>query len=95
MLLKSEKLQALASFGHLLSSAKATIDTFSNIYVSRTCKLVNFVAHNLAKHARHVIGFSLLMGTPHLNDVLHAVLPNFSLIKVCGISSNFFFLKKL
>ena len=62
MLLKSEKLQAPASFGHLLSSAKATIDTFSNIYVSRTCKLVNFVAHNLAKHARHVIGFSLLMG---------------------------------
>ena len=66
LLLKSEKLQALASFGHLLSSAKATIDTFSNIYVSRPCKLVNFVAHNLAKHARYVSQASNLLRTNKL-----------------------------
>ena len=53
--LKSED-ESLASFDHLLDFVQPTIDAFSSISFSHTCRLDNYVAHNLAQHARHVSG---------------------------------------
>ena len=53
--LKSED-ESLASFDHLLDFVQPTIDAFSSISFSHTCRLDNYVVHNLAQHARHVSG---------------------------------------
>jgi len=53
-----EKNESLTSFGHPLAFAKPTIDAFgSNFFFPHTCRLGNFVTHNLTKYARHVSGF--------------------------------------
>ena len=65
--------ESLSSFGHILASAKSLTDV-SCITFSHTRRIGNTVAHNLAKHARHVIGFKVWMeDVPlHLHSVLFA-----------------------
>ena len=62
---------SLSSFGHILASAK-TLTKVNCITFSHTRRIGNAVAHNLAKHARHVIGFKVWMEDvpPHLHYVL-------------------------
>ena len=71
--LRSED-ESLASFGHFLESVKPTIDAFSSISFSHTRKLGNFVAHNLAKHARHARDLLVWSedAPSHFHDVLLA-----------------------
>ena len=45
--------ESLATFGHLIASAKPSTIAFRSISFSHTRKLGNSVAHNIAKHARH------------------------------------------
>ena len=63
--------ESLSSFGHILASAKSLTDV-SCITFSHTRRIGNTVAHNLAKHARHVIGFKMWMEDvpPHLHSEL-------------------------
>lgn len=46
--------ESFASYGHLLSSAKSSIDAFSGISYSHIRRLGNSIAYNLARHSRHV-----------------------------------------
>ena len=68
--LKNEN-DSLAPFGHILAAAKTLTDV-SCISFSHVCRLGNSVAHNLAKHARHVAGLKVWMDNvpPHLYSVL-------------------------
>ena len=51
--------ESLSLYGHILSSAKSMVVAGSNITYSHVGRSGNNVAHNLAKHARHVRGFSV------------------------------------
>ncbi|KAL0002250.1 hypothetical protein SO802_016031 [Lithocarpus litseifolius] len=61
----------LAPFGHILDAAKNSTDV-NCISFSHIRRLGNAVAHNLAKHARHVAGLKVWMEDvpPHLYSVL-------------------------
>ena len=63
----------LSSYGHILESAKNLIEA-NRISFSHVHLIGNFVAHNLAKHARHVSGYMVWMEDvpPHLHSVLEA-----------------------
>ena len=63
---------SLSTYGHLLESAKSTLVTSKCIAFSYIHRSGNRVAHNLAKHARHVRGLSMWVEDipPHLYDVL-------------------------
>ncbi|XP_030945809.1 uncharacterized protein LOC115970295 [Quercus lobata] len=63
--------ESLSSFDHILASAKSLTDV-NCITFSHTHRIGNTVAHNQAKHARHVIGFKVWMEDvpPHLHSVL-------------------------
>ena len=65
---------SLSPFGHLLESTKSTLVTSKCIAFSYVRRTGNKVAHNLAKHARHVRGLSVWVEDipPHLYDVLFA-----------------------
>ena len=65
---------SLSTFGHILESAKSTLVTSNCIAFSHIRRSGNRVAHNLAKHARHVRGLSVWVEDipPHLYDVLFA-----------------------
>ena len=65
---------SFSPFGHILAAAKATTETNCCISFSHIRRLGNSVAHNLAKHARHVRGSSVWMEDvpPHLQVVLSA-----------------------
>ena len=65
--------ESLSSFGHILASAK-TLTNVNCISFSHTRRIGNAIAHNLAKHARHVIGFKVWMGDvpPRLHSILLA-----------------------
>ena len=65
---------SLSTFGHILESAKSTLVTGNCIAFSHIRRSGNRVAHNLAKHARHVRGLSVWVEDipPHLYDVLFA-----------------------
>ena len=65
---------SLCSFGYLLESTKSTLVTSKCIAFSYVRRTSNKVAHNLAKHARHVRGLSVWVENvpPHLFDVLFA-----------------------
>ena len=65
------KEDSLAPFGHILVATKATIDV-NCVSFSHIRRLGNFVAHNLAKHARHVAGLKEWMEDvpPYLYSVL-------------------------
>ena len=62
---------SLSEFGHILASAKSLTDV-NCITFSHTRRIGNAIAHNLAKHARHVIGFKVWMEDvpSHLHSVL-------------------------
>ena len=62
---------SLTTYGHLLESAKSTLVTRKCIAFSHIRRSGNRVAHNLAKHARHVRGLSVWVEDmpPHLYDV--------------------------
>ncbi|XP_075669737.1 uncharacterized protein LOC142639445 [Castanea sativa] len=63
---------SLSTYGHILSSAKATLGADSCVSFSHVRRSGNSIAHNLAKHARYVRG--LLVWTedvpPHLISVI-------------------------
>ena len=63
---------SLTTYGHLLESAKSSLVTSKCIAFSHIRRSGNRVAHNLAKHARHVRGLSVWVEDmpPHLYDVL-------------------------
>ena len=63
---------SLSTFGHLLESTKSTLVTSKCIAFSHIHRGGNRVAHNLAKHARHVKGLSMWVEDipPPLYDVL-------------------------
>ncbi|XP_075665304.1 uncharacterized protein LOC142634963 [Castanea sativa] len=65
---------SLSTYGHILSSAKATLGADSCISFSHVRRSGNCVAHNLAKHARHVRGFSVWTEDvpPHLIPIILA-----------------------
>ena len=65
---------SLTTYGHLLKSAKSTLVTSKCIAFTHIHRIGNRVVHNLAKHARHVRGFSVWVEDipPHLYDVLFA-----------------------
>ena len=50
---------SFSPFGHILAAAKATTETNCCISFPHIRRLGNSVAHNLAKHARHVRGSSV------------------------------------
>lgn len=52
---------SLASFGLLFRDAQSLAGLFNCISFLHVDRNGNSVIHNLAKHARHVIGFSVLM----------------------------------
>ncbi|KAK9998542.1 hypothetical protein SO802_018145 [Lithocarpus litseifolius] len=65
---------SLTTYGHLLESAKSTLVTSNCIAFSHIRRSGNRVAHNLAKHAKHVRGLSVWVENipPNLYDVLFA-----------------------
>ena len=71
--LKSTKV-SLTTYGHLLEFAKSTLTTSNCIAFTHIRRIGNRVAHNLAKHAKHVRGLSVWLEDipPHLYDVLFA-----------------------
>ena len=52
---------SLASFGLPIQGVKCFANLFHCIRFSHVCREGNSVAHNLARHARHVIGFQVWM----------------------------------
>jgi len=58
--LKNEE-ESLATFGHMISAARSTIDAFCNISFSPTDRQGNTIAHNLDRPARHVSGYLVYM----------------------------------
>ena len=65
---------SFASFGLLITYALLYTVTFNHISFSHTCRQGNSIAHNLARHARHVNSlFVWMKDAPlHLTDVLLA-----------------------
>ena len=63
---------SLTTYGHLLDFAKSSLVTSKCIAFSHIRRSGNRVAHNLAKHARHVRGLSVWVEDmpPHLYDVI-------------------------
>ena len=62
---------SFSPFDHILSSAKSTLNAYNCISFSHVCRLGNKVAHNLAKHARHVRDLLVWMKDvpSHLNSI--------------------------
>jgi len=63
--------ESFSPFGHILTAAKNLTNT-TRISFSHVHRVGNFVAHNLAKHARHANGYLVGMEDvpPHLHSVL-------------------------
>ena len=83
---------SFAFFGLLITYALLYTVTFNHISFSHTCRQGNSIAHNLARHARHVNSLAVWMEdvTPHLNDILLVDYGQFPLFNIIQI----FFLKK-
>ena len=66
--------ESLSPYGHILSSAKSMVVAGSSIMYSHVGRSGNNVTHNLAKHARHVRGFSVWTEDvpSHLSHILFA-----------------------
>ena len=64
--------ESFASYGHLLSSTKSSIDAFNDISYSHICRLGNSITYNLARHVRHASGLYVWMKdvSSHLYIVL-------------------------
>ena len=56
-----DDLASLASFGLLVCDAQSLAGLFNCIRFLHVGRDSNAIAHNLARHARHVIGFSVWM----------------------------------
>ena len=71
--LKSKE-KSLSTYGHILSLAKSMLVAGSCVSFSHVRRSGNNVAHNLAKHARHIRGFSVWTenAPPHPNYVFLA-----------------------
>lgn len=69
--LKNE--ESLATFGHMISTARPTIDAFCNISFSLTHRQGNIIAHNLDRHTRHVSG-GYLVWMDNVPPQLHNIL---------------------
>ena len=69
--LRSEE-ESFTSFGHLISSIKQSLGSFSCISFSHTHKSSNSLAHNLAQYARHIDALTVWMEDvpPQLHHVL-------------------------
>ena len=52
---------SLASYGHLIVDAKSYVEFFRHIFYSHIRRQGNSNAHNLTRHAIHVIGSSVWM----------------------------------
>ena len=67
--------KSLSNYGHVLGSAKSMLVASSCVSFSHVCCAGNCVAHNLAKHVRHVKGFIVWIENipPHLNSVFLAM----------------------
>ena len=50
---------SFTSFNLLIIDARLFIVTFNHNSFSHACRQVNFVAHNLARHVRHVSSLSM------------------------------------
>ena len=50
---------SFTSFNFLIIDARLFIVTFNHNSFSHACRQVNFVAHNLARHVRHVSSLSI------------------------------------
>ena len=50
---------SFTSFNLLMIDARLFIVTFNHNSFSHACRQVNFVAHNLARHVRHVSSLSM------------------------------------
>ena len=68
-----------AEFGNLIKEAKWLSSQFSDVSFSHVKRQGNFVAHNSARHARHVSEFTVWMEDvpPHLSAVIQANLAFF------------------
>ena len=53
--------QSLASYGNLTEETKLHANSFLNFRISHVKRNKNFVAHSLARHARHVSGLVIWM----------------------------------
>ena len=82
---------SFASFGLLITYALLYTVTFNHISFSHICRKGNSIAHNLARHVRHVNSLAVWMEdvTPHLNDILLVDYGQFPLFNIIQI----FFLK--
>jgi len=49
---------SFATFGHLISSTKFSMDAFNSISFSHTRRLYNSITHNLARYTRYVNRYS-------------------------------------
>ena len=65
--------ESFSPYGHILTATKNLTDT-TRILFSHVGRVGNFVALNLAKHARHVSGYLAWMenALPHFHAVLFA-----------------------
>lgn len=65
---------SFSPFGHILSSAKSTLNAYNCISFSHVRRLGNKVAHNLVKYAKHVGVLSVWMEDilSHVNSILFA-----------------------
>ena len=63
---------SLTDYGHLVDEAKELAKDFSNIEFSHALRWGNSLAHNIARHARHVSEFMVWMEDvpPHLVSVI-------------------------
>ena len=68
---------SFSPFGNILVATKATVETNYCIFFSHVRRFGNFIAHNLAKYARHVRGFLVWMEDvpPYLQYVLFSQSP--------------------
>lgn len=53
--------ESFATYGHLISTARLTIEAFSYICFSHTRRQDNVITHNLTRHARHASGYLVWM----------------------------------
>ncbi|KAL0005708.1 hypothetical protein SO802_013269 [Lithocarpus litseifolius] len=69
--LRSEE-ESFASFGHLISSVKQSLEVFSCISFLHTRRSSNSLAHRLAQYARHIDALTVWMEdvSPQLYHVL-------------------------
>ncbi|XP_065629932.1 uncharacterized protein LOC136067675 [Quercus suber] len=71
--MRSEE-ESLSTYGHLIAAARQIMDSFSSLSFTHTHRQGNNLAHNLARHARHVSSYLVWREDvpPQLQSVLQA-----------------------